>query len=231
MPSPALAGKWAWFRTTRTPANRVAVGETHVIRVLWQPTVPWTLFGLLGLLPVPVSVRTCLCAGPTGPASVTCRSAVRRPAPVGANWTCTVQDVFGASVWPVHVSALRRKFFGFAPANVTPLIGMFLLVALVILTVCTGEARPATTGFVNVTEDGVKATELGVPFPVRLTVWVGLFGSLSCTVTVADRLPLAVGTKSALMVHWSPGFRTALTQPASETEKSVGLDPPTDVEE
>ena len=48
VPSPAFVGKWAWLRTTMVPANRVAVGETHVIRELLQPTEPRTRFGSCG---------------------------------------------------------------------------------------------------------------------------------------------------------------------------------------
>ena len=48
VPSPAFVGKWAWLRTTMVPANRVAVGETHVIRELAQPTEPRTLLGSCG---------------------------------------------------------------------------------------------------------------------------------------------------------------------------------------
>ena len=136
-----------------------------------------------------------------------------------------MQVAFGASVWPEQVSALRMKLLKLAPLRVTVEIGRLLLVVLVIVTLWTGDGRPAITGFANVTLAGVKPTDDGVPVPERLTVWVGLFGSLSCTVTVSERAPVAVGTNAAVIVHWAFGCRTAPWQPVSDTAKSPVLAP------
>ena len=142
---------------------------------------------------------------------------MRRPAADGVNSTWIVHVWFGPSVAPVHVSALLMKFFGFAPTMLMPLIGRLLLVVFDTVTVCTGEAVPAGIDVTKVTLLGEKPTDDGVPLPVTVTLCVGLFGSSSWTVTVADRLPVAVGTKATLIVQ----LAFAASEPVAAQSESV----------
>jgi hypothetical protein len=157
------------LRTTTVDANRVAVGDTQVTVAERHPTAPWTRFGLFGAVARPVSVTWCVC-GATAPVSLTARTAVRRPTADGVNVTRIVQVAFGCSVVPVHLSAERRKFFGFAPPSAVPVIGIGLFVRLRTVTTCAGEAVPAGIGFLYVTLAGENPTDDGVPVPETFTV-------------------------------------------------------------
>ena len=140
VPSPGLAGVWAWFRTTTMPANRVAVGDTQRTCADVQPTDANTCLGSFGAAAFPDSDTVCRC-GACRPVSVTSSNAVRRPAAVGVNVTVMVQLAAAASVAPVQVSALVVKLNGFAPAIAVEVTGSGSLLVFVIVTVCGGEAR------------------------------------------------------------------------------------------
>ena len=74
---------------------------------------------------------------------------------------------------------------------------------------------------------GEKPTDDGVPLPVTVTLCVGLFGSSSWTVTVADRLPVVVGTNATLIVQVAfAASEPFAAQSESVTEKSPGSAPP-----
>ena len=119
------------------------------------------------------------------------------------------------------------KFFGLAPTMLMPVMGRLLLVVFETVTVCTGEAVPAGIGVTNVTPLGEKPTDDGVPLPVTVTVCVGLFGSSSWTVTVAERLPVAVGSNVTRdrAGRIRPQARRRRS-PNRRPEKSPGLAPP-----
>ena len=55
----------------------------------------------------------------------------------------------------------------------------------------------------NVKEVGERATEGATPVPAKLAV-CGLPLALSVTLKVAVLVPLAVGVKVTLIVHWAP---------------------------
>jgi hypothetical protein len=107
-----------------------------------------------------------------------------------------------------------------------PVMGRLLLVVFETLTVCTGEAVPAGIGVTKVTLLGEKPTDDGVPLPVTVTVCVGLFGSSSWTVTVAERLPVVVGSNVTVIEQVAFGASETPMQPESFGVKSPGLDPP-----
>jgi hypothetical protein len=125
-------------------------------------------------------------------------AAVRVPAAVGVKVTLIVQLLFAATELPqVFVSA---KSPGLVPVMLTLVMLKLALPVLLSFTLCAALVVP-TFWLLNVRLVGERlAAPAAVPVPVRLTV-CGLPAALSETLTVAVRVPAAVGVKVTLIVQ------------------------------
>jgi hypothetical protein len=144
---------------------------------------------------------------------LTCSCPFSDPAIVGVKVTSIVQLLAGFRLVPQVVDDTAKspivEIAMLLTAFRSLLIKVKVLGALVVLTNCSG----------NVTAAGVRPIPLpAIPIPVRLAV-CGLGLAVSLTVNCPVRVPIAVGAKVTLIVHWLPLSRL-VPQVVIDTAKS-----------
>jgi hypothetical protein len=150
---------------------------------------------------VPVPERATVC-GLSAALSTNTSEPDRLPVAVGLKVMLTVQLAPAATVEPQLLLVMLKSLL---PVIVSLVRFRVALPVLVNVTGC-GELEVPTVWLPNERLVGDTLTTGAVPFPERATVW-GLLGSESVRVTVALRLPLAVGLKVTLIEQLLPPAR------------------------
>src|SRR5208282_1131587 len=126
----------------------------------------------------------------------------RAPLAEGVNDIAIVQASPAATEEPQVLFSMKSA--GSAPDKAMLVMLKAALPVLFSVTVC-GELTASTGSFPNdrLEGDRLAVAPVVVPVPERPTVW-GLPVALSVRVTAALRVPLVVGLKVTLIVHWVP---------------------------
>ena len=130
---------------------------------------------------------------------------LRAPTPPGVKVTETEHEPDGATSAPVQVSALLAKSELWVPPSATLLTVSVAVPLFITVTVCAALIM-FTGSFPKLTLEPDSVTAGAVPVPVRATVCVLLDAplSLSVMVSMAVRVPVAVGVKITSMRHEPP---------------------------
>ena len=183
------------LRATFPVLLRVTLCAVLVVPTFWLLNVK-LVAERLAAAAVPVPVRFTVCGLPAALSEIL-TVAVRAPAAVGVNVTLIVQLPLTATELPqVFVSA---KSVVLVPAMLMLVMLKLTLPVLLRVTLCAELVTP-TFSLAKVRPEGDRLTWLERPVPVRLTV-CGLPAALSEMLTVAVRVPAAVGVNVTLIVQ------------------------------
>lgn len=176
------------------------------VTVCGKPLVPTNWFGKVilygetlatGATALPVSITLC---GLLGALSVTVKDAVRLPVALGAKVILNVQ------VAPASTLVPQLLVWEKSPA-LAPVIAMLEIVSVPVPPLdklsAWAELLVPTAWLVKLTVVPEKVTAGATPVPVSATV-CGLSAALSVMVTLAARVPVAVGPKITLIVQLAP---------------------------
>ena len=159
--------------------------------------------------PVPLSAAVCVVPVTLLELSVTVRVALRLPGAVGLNVTEIVQFAPTATLLPQVLVCAKSP-------GLVPLIAMLAIVSgpvpeLLSVTVWALVVTPTLVSLNETTLGDSPAVGTPAPVPVSATVWVDpeVPLALSVIVTVAVRVPDAVGLKVIEMVQFVPAFSVA----------------------
>ena len=173
---------------------------------------------IVGLLVEPVRL---IDLGPLMALSARLTVAVRFPAAVGVNVTLIVHVPLAATELP-HV-LVTAKSPGSAPVVVIPVIDKLAFPVLVRVTDCAALATP-TPVLVKVREVAERLMAEAVPVPDK-AIASGLTWRLSAMLTVAVRVPMAVGVNSTVIVQVPLAASDPPTGQLLVSEKSPGSAP------
>jgi hypothetical protein len=169
-----------------------------LVPTIWLANVTLVVLKLTAdAVAVPVSEAVC---GLPDALSLTETVACREPEAIGVNVTLIVQLVASASELPQLF--VWEKSPGFAPVMVILVMVKVALPVLLSVTSC-GALLPPRTWLPNTRLVGDKVAVGAMPVPVSGTL-CGLPAALSVTLTLAVRVPLAVGVKVTLIEHDAP---------------------------
>jgi len=169
------------------PINRVAKVSDVGERVADGAVMPVPDSGTVRGLPVPLSVMVSV--------------ALLVPVEVGAKVTDIVHDAPAASDGPQRLAS--ENWPGLVPPSAAPLIVSVVEPPLVRVTT-RGALAVLTAWFPNASDVGETVTgPLLLPLPESGTV-CGLPGALLAMLSVAERVPAAVGVKVTVIVHEAP---------------------------
>lgn len=173
---------------------------------------------IMGLLVEPVRL---IDRGPLMALSARLIVAVRFPTAVGVNVTLIVHVPFAATELPqVLVTA---KSPGFVPVVVILVIDKLVFPVLVRVTDCAVLATP-TPVLVNVRALAERLMAAALPVPDK-AIASGLTCRLSAMLTVAVRVPMALGVNCTVIVHLPLAASDPPTGQLLVCEKSPGLAP------
>ena len=152
------------------------------------------------------------------------REALKFPAADGVNVTLTWQVLPGATVAPVHVSALLAKLLGFVPPIVT--VDRMRLAVPLSVTVSVRAALVVAGGWLGkLNPEAERPTTTSVPVPLKVTV-CGLPLALSVKTSEALKLPVVAGVNVTLTAQVMVGATVAPVQVSALLAKSLGFVPP-----
>jgi hypothetical protein len=159
--------------------------------------------------PDPLSAAVCVEPETLLELSVIVSVALRLPGAVGVNVTETVQFAPAAKLLPQALVSAKSP--GLVPVIATPAIVSDPVPELVKVTVCALAVTPTFVLLNGTTAGESPAAGTPVPVPVRETVCVvpDTLLALSVIVTVAMRVPEAVGVNDTEMVQLVPAVRVA----------------------